>query len=545
MIFSDKKNLPSWRVEFQVPAIKNRFLHIDLKGPKIPYRVFSHLLEQIARWGINGVIVEYEHRLPCLPLPHQFPEYERYTEKEIRTLIEKAKALGIEWIPLVQTFGHVEYLSRLKGTEILFENPQYPSQLCPSKKEVRKYIENLIDIICMLHPESKYIHVGQDETRQLGLCRQCSNKMKKLGGKIELYLEHVNFVWNEVFKHNKIPMAWADMFTGSGRLDLVRDIDKRVILVPWDYQSTGNTSKFVFYKGFRPAKKQFYHQYQEPGTILQFPENGKFFEDLDEKEITQIGMDENTGYPLSFSQLRLMATTGRKFYGACGLYMSADRAFHPDYIRGLLNPAGMCRAIIDYNGEGIIGTMWARGHSFAPINAPWTLALYNIVQFARVSWTGKTRPEDFRKATKEIASELDMPEIFDGQWTLDDILWMVSAKNSLNENVFETIEKEKISGCFGEGLKRCLSAELLQHQLRYIIEEARWWYSTRDQMPVEMKKNMKKRMQLIMVKIEKLKKSLKKYYLKWVGDEKSFLLWWENLFTPDVTFVQCILKKFK
>jgi hypothetical protein len=122
---------------------------------------------------------------------------------------------------------------------------------------------------------------------------------------------------------------------------------------------------------------------------------------------------------------------------------------------------------------------------------------------------------------------------------------MFSAKNSLNENVFETIEKEKISGCFGEGLKRCLSAELLQHQLRYIIEEARWWYSTRDQMPVEMKKNMKKRMQLIMVKIEKLKKSLKKYYLKWVGDEKSFLLWWENLFTPDVTFVQCILKKFK
>lgn len=143
-VIQSKNKPPSWITRCQQPAIKNRFFHIDLKGPKIPLNVFLSLLEQVARWGINGVIVEYEHRLPYLPLPKQFPVYERYKESEIKILLEKAASLGIEWIPLVQTFGHVEYLSKVKGTENLFENPDYPSQLCPSKKIVRQYIQDLI-----------------------------------------------------------------------------------------------------------------------------------------------------------------------------------------------------------------------------------------------------------------------------------------------------------------------------------------------------------------------------------------------------------------
>ncbi|MCM8788872.1 MAG: family 20 glycosylhydrolase [Candidatus Omnitrophica bacterium] len=550
MIFSEKNKLPLWRREISKPAIQNRFFHIDLKGPKIPFEVFSSLLEQLARWGINSVVVEYEHRIPYLPLSEQFPEHQRYKESQTKFLIEKAKSLGIEWIPLVQTFGHVQYLSRLKTKENLFEKPQDPSQLCPSNRDVKRYIEQLIDYVCFLHPESKYIHIGQDETRQLGLCDACSKRMRKLGGKIELYLEHFMFVCDQVFKHGRVPMAWADMLIGNGRLDLVNRIDKRVILVPWDYTSMGKTSKFVIYKGFRPSRKQFYNRYTDPEPILDFPDSGQFFEDLNKKEVKSIGRDKESGYPFSFAQVRLLAKTKRPLWGACGLHMSADMQFHANFVRGVLNPAGMCDALASLGGEGILATLWARGHSFAPINAPWTTVFYNLVQFARASYSGETKPEHFRKNAREIARELDMPEIYGGCWTLDDICWIISSPSAAGKtttiaNIIDILEKENVSGCFGEGLKLCLKAEYLQARIRSVVDEARWWYSTRNEMPLDLKNGMKNRALDASKETEKLKKRTQDYYLKWVGDKESFSLWWDNLFNLDILLAKNVIKRFR
>ncbi|MCM8814596.1 MAG: hypothetical protein NC937_05295 [Candidatus Omnitrophica bacterium] len=155
------------------------------------------------------------------------------------------------------------------------------------------------------------------------------------------------FVCDQVFKHGRIPVAWADMIIGNGRLDLIRNIDKRVVLIPWwDYSSIGKTSKFVIYKGFRPSKKQFYNRYTDPDPILDFPDSGKFFEDLGSKEIKNIGMDEESGYPVSFAQVRLLAKTKRPLWAASGLYMSADMQLHANFVRGVLNPLGMCDTLI-------------------------------------------------------------------------------------------------------------------------------------------------------------------------------------------------------
>ena len=95
-LFPSKARLPAWRQQKAKPALAYRVVHIDLKGPKIPFRVFKKLLGQYARWGINGVLVEYEHRLPKLPLPHQFSSADRYTRAEVGELVNVARDLGID-----------------------------------------------------------------------------------------------------------------------------------------------------------------------------------------------------------------------------------------------------------------------------------------------------------------------------------------------------------------------------------------------------------------------------------------------------------------
>ena len=100
--------LPAWRRSARKPALAWRVAHVDLKGPMIPGRVIPALLRLYGRWGLNGVLVEYEHRLPFQPLVRQFPAGDRYSREQIRAWIRIARQQGIEWIPLVQMFGHQE-----------------------------------------------------------------------------------------------------------------------------------------------------------------------------------------------------------------------------------------------------------------------------------------------------------------------------------------------------------------------------------------------------------------------------------------------------
>lgn len=536
------KEIPLW-IKNNRPAIENRIVHIDLKGPKIPVKSFYRYLKLLSRWGINGVLVEYEHRIPYLPLSQQYPESNRYKEEEIRGLVEYAKNLGIEWIPLIQTFGHVEYLSRVKGTEYLFEYPDYPQQLCPLKKEVKNYIENLIEIICNLHPECRYIHVGQDETRQLGKCQKCKKAIASKG-KIEFYLEHCRWVWDIVKKHQRIPLFWADMFFTENRLDLIKDIDRDVIPVVWEYDDIDKITHNVLIGGIKPSIQDVKNLYRVDQQVLpgvRFEKEDRYFEDLPEKIKNDIGIDKKTNYPKSFPQIRIMSKYNRNFWGGCAVYNCSDLFFLPNFIRGVLNPVFMCKVLKSIGGNGIIATNWARAHSYAPISPPWTLSLYNIAHFAAISYTGRTQPSDIKEISKLVAKEIGMPFNFD-RFSLDDILNVISStapgpgvasriKNL--ENVLSTIHSQETEGIFGKGLKISVEAELLWTKLLFLQEEARWWTSTRKEIPQMIKKEMVERFRVIKKEIERLKSKAFHYYTEYVGDKKTFTIWWKGLFELD------------
>jgi hypothetical protein len=515
-----------------------RVIHVDLKGPKIPFPVFKKLLQLYARWGINGVLVEYEHRLPALPLPRQFPRPARYTRGEVETLVGLSGKLGLEYIPFVQTLGHVEYLRHLPGTARLMESPTYPSQLCPSRRGTRDYLARLIAAVCDLHPTSRYFCVGLDETHQLGHCPVCKRRAADLGGKLELYLDHARWVCGQVLQRGRIPMLAGDMLLGNGREELIAQLDPRAIVMPWDYTAVTPRSSYVLYKGWRPLKAAFRHdptgaRWATP--LPAFPAPGGFADDLPPRDLHKLG-----GLTRSLGQVHLMANFPRPLWGICAAARSADGLFHPDFARGLHNCKQMVRTLLDRGGHGAIATVWARGHSFAPINSMWPLSLYALAQFAAMSWSGQTAPRALRRQRPAIAAELDLPPRF-GEWTLDDVLWVLSnptaggasARAATLRSVLDLLRRSKGKGMFFDGLLLAVELEIQWQELLFLLDEARWWHPNRQIAPPVMGAGMRTRLKAILKDIDRLKPKARRFYVMWVGDKTSFETWWRGLFEVD------------
>ena len=79
-------------------------------------------------------------------------------------------------IPLIQSFGHLEYFLKLQQYRHLREVDEFPQAICPSRDEPFKLVTQIIDQVMAMFPDSKYLHIGCDEVYHIGMCDRCKNK---------------------------------------------------------------------------------------------------------------------------------------------------------------------------------------------------------------------------------------------------------------------------------------------------------------------------------------------------------------------------------
>lgn len=206
---------------------KNNWLHLDLKGA-IPS--VGKLLEQLEFWkdcGYDGIVWEYDDRIPWQSWPGTWRG--GYTIQEQRRLMDACRKLELETVPLIQIQGHLEWLLKHERYSGWRENG-VSSELCPLHPEVLPRLKKWIDEITTLHPGSRFLHLGADETWYMGKCGKCS-----LHDKMELYGEHVSRLCNYVLEKGWRPLIWADMFWREKRLDVAARLPVGTILVDWQY----------------------------------------------------------------------------------------------------------------------------------------------------------------------------------------------------------------------------------------------------------------------------------------------------------------------
>ena len=66
---------------------------------------------------------------------------EHYTVQQVDDILATCHRLGLEVIPLIQTFGHLEFLLKLPSFSGLRDLPSQPCCLCPCHPEARQLVK--------------------------------------------------------------------------------------------------------------------------------------------------------------------------------------------------------------------------------------------------------------------------------------------------------------------------------------------------------------------------------------------------------------------
>lgn len=222
------------------PFNGEKIVHLDLKGapPKISY--YYKLLPLLASLGATGILMEYEDMFPYSgPLLGNISALNSYSLDDIKTINTLAKQSNLKVIPLVQTFGHLEFLLKLAEFKDYREVVEYPQVICPTHTNTLTLLMDMVEQIVEAHPDSNLIHIGADEVYYLGLCDRCTNKMfKRNFNKNMLFLDHVNSLSgliNEKFPYLRI-LVWDDEFRSISKHELKKfHLHSSIEPVVWKY----------------------------------------------------------------------------------------------------------------------------------------------------------------------------------------------------------------------------------------------------------------------------------------------------------------------
>ncbi len=208
-----------------------RGFHLDLRIQVMTMAALRNFALQLSKNGINTLVMEWEASYPYKDQP-LIPNRYAYSREEVRSFTSYCKSLGIEVIPLQQSFGHVEYILRNYKYAALREDTKDFSQVCPLETEGnRELFYNLFSDLTSTH-SSRFIHIGGDETRLLGHCEKCRKRALEAGNS-RLYIDHIKMLCDLVIKLGKRPVLWADIAIKYP--DAIHLLPKETVFVDWNY----------------------------------------------------------------------------------------------------------------------------------------------------------------------------------------------------------------------------------------------------------------------------------------------------------------------
>ena len=213
------------------PDMEFRAIHVDLWYHLDRPWYYEHLFRQLSYYKINTVVFEFEDKFQytshsVLSAPGAM------THEQVKRLVQTAKKYYIDVVPLVQTLGHVSFIAKHPEFFHLREVAKSNWQLCPLKEGTLDLVRDLLDEVLDVVQPAKYLHIGGDEARELGMGPEWGDKAP-----VESYKLWLNFVCDQLKKRGKTAIVWDDMFLRHfNSADMAR-LPSNLIYMRWDYDT--------------------------------------------------------------------------------------------------------------------------------------------------------------------------------------------------------------------------------------------------------------------------------------------------------------------
>ncbi len=254
---------------FDKPAMEFRGIHICV-FPETKLYFLEKTVRLASFLKFSHIILEFWGTLK-LDAMKELAWPEAYTKDEIRPIIEQARAMGTDIIPMFNHLGHAS-ASRVRFGKhvVLDQNPRLQELFepdgwtwCISNPKTLSLLKNIREEQIDFFGNCGYYHIGCDEAYSFCSCRVCSKKDR---GKF--YADYLNMLSDELSEKGIRAIMWGDTLLAKedfpspyiGTSDettkmheAIDKIDKNIIINDWQYNISDEeprTSIYLKEKGF-------------------------------------------------------------------------------------------------------------------------------------------------------------------------------------------------------------------------------------------------------------------------------------------------------
>jgi hexosaminidase len=188
------------------PDTQERAIHYDTKHHQDKASYVKDFIKDLSRYKVNMLVWEWEDKF-AYPSHPEIGAPGAFTMKDMQDFTMYALKYHIQIVPLVQGLGHVSFILKWPQYKNLREIASSNWEFCPLKEGSYDLLFDLWKDAIEATPGSKYIHIGSDETYELGACENCKAKSEEIG-KSGLYQLFVNKSAEYLKTEGRKVMAW-------------------------------------------------------------------------------------------------------------------------------------------------------------------------------------------------------------------------------------------------------------------------------------------------------------------------------------------------
>ncbi len=188
------------------PDIVERAAHYDTKHHQDKREYVESFIRDLSKYKINMLVWEWEDKFEY-PSHPEIGAPGAFTMEEMQQITRYARKYHVQIVPLVQGLGHVSFILKWPQYKDLREIAASNWEFCPLKEGSYELLFELWEDAIEATPGSEYIHIGSDETYELGLCEDCQHKSEEIG-RSGVYTLFTNKAEAHLKKKGRKVMCW-------------------------------------------------------------------------------------------------------------------------------------------------------------------------------------------------------------------------------------------------------------------------------------------------------------------------------------------------